>query len=143
MTGPLAGAYVSMLLLVKTSIRVLMMVYFTMRRNPKALWIVFLIPAILLLFGCIRLPRLLKAAGYRAAQNAALGDWIHDACQMYQLIADYMQRPQVEEVFHSKVVKLSDAQVQVERIIKNNELFARSLAPLCVGIYVIAFASAV
>lgn len=140
---PLAQSYMSMTILVSTIVRICMMLYFTMSKNPDALWILLLMPVLMIPFGVIRLSMLLKARAAWVGKNGALGNFVHETCRLCTLIAEYMQRPQMNDLFAQKSLEAKDACLPGDQIQKNNELFTRWLAPIFIGAYIIMFAPVV
>lgn len=114
---------------------------FTVVENPGAIYLIMAMPCLMFLF-----------VGLRAAMPAHDDYWqakksilalASEVCQSYRLIADYFQRPQMNELFASQAAELRKQEVP-ENIDDINMLyFAEWLGPVFVGLYIAIYAPAV
>lgn len=135
-TAELAGGYVATLNMLQIIGKLVILSVFILKENPGALHTLVMMPAAMILFAMMR-SRLLTGAVEEAAEKMAnMVEIVQEACMKYRLIADYMQRPQMCDLFHEKVEELSEAQIPVEQIKVNNDAFPKWLGALFIGVYI-------
>ncbi|CAK9021666.1 unnamed protein product [Durusdinium trenchii] len=119
--------------------------YFTLLSNPGAIYLIMAMPSLMLLFlTCQSWKSCCSTdASQRKNTEAAVLSLAAEVCQRYRLIADYFQRPQMNEIFARKTDELRRQSVPESIEAVNNEYFPKWLGPLFVGVYIAVYAHSV
>jgi len=141
--GSISEGYMSVLTILKLVGKLMVMIYFTGSANPQALKTVALMPLLMFLFGCLRNTSLSKANVLPDSLGGGMLAYVGDAASNYRLIANYQQRPKINEDFAKKADALKAAALSPLLVRMNNDYFTQLLGPLFVGIYIITQAHAV
>jgi len=108
---------------------------FILLENPSAVKYVLLMPCIMLLYGFWCHRALLTATALPGDALTELVAIAGEACHKYRLIADYTQRPQINENFSQKAEELRRAEVPAASIKMACFFFPKWLSAISIGIY--------
>jgi ABC-type uncharacterized transport system fused permease/ATPase subunit len=86
---------------------------------------------------------LLSANGAAGKALLAQTNVLNEIALMYDLAADYMQRPLMSDRFRTRGSGYNEAIVAAGHVKANNQMFVASLGPCFVGVYVVYFAPSV
>eukprot|EP00930_Biecheleria_cincta_P059241 TRINITY_DN44996_c0_g1_i1.p1 TRINITY_DN44996_c0_g1~~TRINITY_DN44996_c0_g1_i1.p1 ORF type:complete len:848 (+),score=128.43 TRINITY_DN44996_c0_g1_i1:286-2544(+) len=136
-----ASGYCRLLGLVALAGQLGVFVYFTLVENPGAVYLILTMPCLMFLFVIVRaaMPRQ-DSSGHARKSILALAS---EVCQSYRLIADYFQRPQMNELFASKAEDLRRQEVPENIDQVNVSYVAEWLGPVFIGLYIAIYAQAV
>lgn len=135
-TADLAKAYVSVLEMVKMLGKLLLLMVFMLTQDPCGAWVLFVIPLLMLIFGCLRSKALSQASEFAGPLKKVLIDLTTETCAKYRLIADYSQRSQMNDIFERRATELRKSTIPELQVELNNNYFPRWLGPLFIGGYI-------
>eukprot|EP00930_Biecheleria_cincta_P013357 TRINITY_DN11951_c0_g1_i2.p1 TRINITY_DN11951_c0_g1~~TRINITY_DN11951_c0_g1_i2.p1 ORF type:complete len:809 (+),score=134.74 TRINITY_DN11951_c0_g1_i2:116-2542(+) len=141
--GDLAAAYTAVLEMVQQTGRLVLLVVFTLTHDPSSWWVIVVMPTLMIIFGYCRSEALSKAGEQAGPLNRLCIALINETCEKYNLIAEYAQRPQMNELFESRVQQLRESVIPEAQVESNNCFFPDILGPLFVGLYIALFAESV
>lgn len=131
-----AMAYVSLLRLARPLGKLAVMAYFLAMANLSSLVLLGAMCVLMLIFGLCRNPVLSKASDRVNQKQAEVGGLVADTCQRYRLVADYAQRPQVNERFQQMLQEFHGVDVPAEVVKMNNCYFPKWLGPIFIGVFI-------
>jgi len=111
--------YMAILSVVQSIGKLVILVYFILLENPSALIPVIIMPSCMLVFSYLRTNVLTSACEEAANKTAQLYAIVSEVSQKYNLVAEYMQRPQMCDLFHHVSKELSEAEAPAE-VVKRN-----------------------
>jgi len=136
-SADMAEGYMAVLSILKLIGKLTVMLYFTLQENPSALTTVIIMPALMVVWGYIRNASLASASEKPDEMGAQILAYVGDMATNYRLIANYQQRPKINEMFAAKVNAWQSAVFAPHAVRINNEYFTQWLGPIFVGIYII------
>ncbi|CAE7242184.1 Abcb7 [Symbiodinium necroappetens] len=140
--GDAAESYMKLLELVSIVVQLGIFIYFTLMENPEALVFILLMPCCMVIYfivvGLIRGPRDL----WKDTEDAMLF-LVEEVCQRYRLVADYFQRPQMNDEFEKTSGELREGIVPDNMRDSNDEMFPKWLGPVFMAIYIALEANSV
>merc|ERR1719281_1930877 len=92
----------------------------------------------MILFALRRYNTLLDASEVVGEKEVEVVAIVGETCNSYRLVADYAQRPQMNEVFKKKADDLRKAEIPESQIKMNNNYFPKWLGPLFTGFYIVS-----
>jgi len=137
-----AEGYVKVLHLFQKLGQLAVFTYFTLWENPDAIYLILAMPTLMTMFLTCKSLCEADSADRKDTEAQVLG-LAAEVCQRYRLIADYFQRPQMNEIFARKTDELRRQSVPEAMESVNNEYFPKWLGPLFVGVYVAVYAPSV
>jgi len=129
----LAGGYTAAIGISKRLGRLGIVLFFVLEQDPHAAWIVCVMPLLMLIWFLIR--RNIDEGDEEVTRRHEIQELLADTCAHYRLIADYAQRPQMNDIFSEKASLLRNSAIVRRMIDLNNGYFPRWLGPLFMGIY--------
>mmetsp|Transcript_83221 Transcript_83221/g.178409 ORF Transcript_83221/g.178409 Transcript_83221/m.178409 type:complete len:576 (-) Transcript_83221:100-1827(-) len=130
----LAGGFVNFLSLIRIVGKFAVMLSFTIAKTPSALvHVLSMAVLMLILMGCKRC--FAPDDGVTQRQKRAVNLLVSDACQKYRLIANYFQRPAINELFYTRVERLRISQISEKLCNVHSDYFFKWLGPGFVGMY--------
>jgi len=111
------------------------LVGFTLWQNPEVAPVIFVLLLIFWLFVYCRNAMLIEVTEDVGQKQIEVIDIMGDTCKNYDLISDYMQRPQVNEMFSRQADEVRHLEPPVALIMNNNKYFTKWLGPASVGLY--------
>jgi len=139
-TTDLAKAYVSVLEMVKMIGKLVLLMIFMLTQDPDSAWVLVVMPGLMLVWGICRSRALSEASDYAGPLKKILIDLTTEVCAKYRLIADYAQRPQMNDLFQRRADELRRSEIPESQVELNNNYFPKWLGPIFSGAY-IAWAS--
>eukprot|EP00747_Dinoflagellata_sp_TGD_P145163 gnl/TRDRNA2_/TRDRNA2_176567_c1_seq8.p1 gnl/TRDRNA2_/TRDRNA2_176567_c1~~gnl/TRDRNA2_/TRDRNA2_176567_c1_seq8.p1 ORF type:complete len:801 (-),score=89.74 gnl/TRDRNA2_/TRDRNA2_176567_c1_seq8:132-2534(-) len=136
----LAQGYISTLSLVRIIIKLAILIYFTLSQTPSAWKCVIAMPTLMFAWAALRNPSFMAAFDVYDELRGKVLHFVQESCSIYDLISDYKQRPQVDEVFLGKLNETREAEQAAKTIEKNNDWFTKWLGPTFGGIYLAVMA---
>lgn len=137
-----ANGYMKVLHLFQKMGQLAVFTYFTLLENPDAIYLLMAMPSLMFLFltckSCCS-----SDSEDRKDTEAQVLSLAAEVCQRYRLIADYFQRPQMNEIFARKTDELRRQSVPEAVQGVNSEYFPKWLGPLFVGVYVALYSPSV
>eukprot|EP00439_Symbiodinium_sp_Y106_P070289 s872_g12.t1 len=109
--------------------------YFTLRENPAAIYLILAMPSLMALFLAYKTCMPLNRDDRKDIEASVLA-LAAEVCQRYRLIADYFQRPQMNEIFARQTNELRRQYIPEKVEAVNNEYFPKWLGPVFVSIYI-------
>ncbi|CAJ1401466.1 unnamed protein product [Effrenium voratum] len=116
--------------------------YFTLLSNPDAIYLILAMPSLMLLFLVCKSCTSGGDEEKKSRQSAVLS-LAAEVCNRYRLIADYFQRPQMNDIFAKKTDMLRKDKVPEAMEGVNDEYFPKWLGPLFVGVYIAVYGPSV
>merc|ERR1719487_1473493 len=120
--------------------KLVVMLSFTLKENPKAITYVIVMPSLMLIFTLFRNSALPEASERPDDLGQDMLDFVGDAAYNYSLIADFARRPVINDMFAAKCDEWRKAKVSPGSVRVNNEYFTHWLGPVFVGCYIISHA---
>lgn len=139
----IAKAYVTVLSVMQLLGRVGVLVSFALKQSPGVWWMLVLMAVIMYAFGRCRAPLQGELTTDVGAKEEKLHNHVNECIEKYPLIADYMQRPRMVEIFETKSQDLMKAQIPGDLVNRNNEFFTNWMAPAFIYIYIYLMAQSV
>jgi ABC-type multidrug transport system fused ATPase/permease subunit len=136
-TGEVVEGCMAVLELIKSCSKLLILVAFILKENTAALLPVMMMPSAMFIFVMVRTEKMIEASERVNQQTAALVEVVQEACMKYTVIAEYMQRPAMCDVFEHASEQLSAVAVPADVVKVNNNYFPKWLGPLFIGGYVV------
>ncbi|CAE6921301.1 lolD [Symbiodinium natans] len=109
--------------------------YFTLRENPDAIYLILAMPSLMAIFLAFKACMPLDREGRKDIEASVLS-LAAEVCQRYRLIADYFQRPQMNEIFARQTNELRREYIPENIEGVNNEYFPKWLGPVFVAAYI-------
>ena len=116
--------------------------YFTLLSNPDAIYLIMAMPSLMIFFLTCKSYCSVDSEDRRDTEAAVLS-LAAEVCHRYRLIADYFQRPQMNEIFARKTDELRSKSVPEALAGVNDEYFPKWLGPLFVGVYIALYSHSV
>jgi len=139
----MANGYVAALDVLKTFGKLIVMLYFTLGENPRAMGAVLTMPALMIGFAYFRHGVLSNAFELPNDLGTKVVAFVGDLARNYRLIASYHQRPRMNDMFGHKVSAWRLALTSPATVEVNNDFFTQWLGPLFVGVYIMTRARSV
>jgi len=138
----LGEGYVAMLDMVSLAAKIIINVGFVLVKNPGALWIAVILPSTMLSWMGWRES---KTTLLRGSSGAKIGlmDHLNESCVKFDLIADYFQRPQVNQIMVEKAKVVMESGSIKTVFIMNTKWFLKWCSPVFVALYMIVAAEEV
>eukprot|EP00929_Paragymnodinium_shiwhaense_P023326 TRINITY_DN14630_c0_g1_i1.p1 TRINITY_DN14630_c0_g1~~TRINITY_DN14630_c0_g1_i1.p1 ORF type:complete len:835 (-),score=196.50 TRINITY_DN14630_c0_g1_i1:29-2533(-) len=111
-------------------------VFFVLLKNPGAAWVVALLPTLMLLWAIIREEYAIQMAGH-TKELIAVVDHVVDSANNFELIADYFQRPLVNDMMDNKAKQLKDASFPKADFRLHTSLVLQWFNPFFIAIYIV------
>eukprot|EP00928_Gymnodinium_smaydae_P004512 TRINITY_DN11529_c0_g6_i1.p1 TRINITY_DN11529_c0_g6~~TRINITY_DN11529_c0_g6_i1.p1 ORF type:complete len:1170 (+),score=263.40 TRINITY_DN11529_c0_g6_i1:1319-4828(+) len=121
---------------ISLSMKLLILVYFVLQENPRALMVAGFMPVFMAIWIALRVSVLERRNKETKKMTAHVMRFVTSVCDHFQLIAGFRQRPQVCEMLSEHLEEAGRAQLNLEITELNNEYFSKWLGPLCTGIYI-------
>jgi len=132
----IAEAYLAATTLLRILVKLVVVSHFVAIENPAAMHYVLIMFVLMLVFGCLRSAKLSKANELPLTLSARLLAYVAEIGKNYRLIANYFQRPHMNDTFDQKASTLRHAMMSPETVRINNDYFTKWLGPVFIGIYV-------
>merc|ERR1719188_1898048 len=91
------------------------------------------LPLTMAIFGCCRNPVTIEATDRTGEKLSSIIQLTSDVCMRYRLVADYFQRPQMNELFEKLTTEKQKAKVNEKTVKLTNSYFPKILGTLCIG----------
>merc|ERR1719436_2077506 len=101
-TADLAKAYVAVLEMVQMLGKLVLLMVFMLTQDRDSAWVLVVMPGFMLIFACSRSRALSRASEFAGPLKKVLIDLTTETCAKYRLIADYAQRPQMNDLFEQR-----------------------------------------
>lgn len=115
-TADVAKAYSSLLDMLQMVGKLGLLMVFMLSQDPDSAYVLVLMPSLMMLAGCSKGTKLSATAGLAGPLKKVLIDLTTETCAKYRLIADYMQRPQMNEMFEKRATELRLSQIPEEQV---------------------------
>jgi len=136
-TRDASEAYTDLVEIIRIAGRLAIILGFTLHKNPGSWFILILMPTLMMGWVRLRGQVYLDACNKEGAEQLEVVKFVHRTCESYTIIAEYMQRPQMNEIFAQKLARASNnGRIPKKQIEINNKYFPKWLGPLFVGIYI-------
>jgi len=139
-SGELAESYLAVLAILRLNGKLMVMLYFTVQENPRAVHYVMIMTLFMLTFACLRHGVLSDAFELPNDLGVRVQSAVADLAKNYRLIANYHQRPKIQDMFAHKVALWRDALSAPFTVKVNNDFFTQWLGPLFIGVYIMSHA---
>lgn len=136
-----ADSYRRLLDLIAIFAELAVFTYFTILENPSAVYFVLAMPSTMLLYFLLTLCRP-EMDQWKEAEMSVLR-LVSEVCHCYRLIADYFQRPQMNEAFQRSASEMRRNLVPENVAHLNDDFFPKWLGPIFMGLYIALDASKV
>eukprot|EP00747_Dinoflagellata_sp_TGD_P075084 gnl/TRDRNA2_/TRDRNA2_158591_c0_seq1.p1 gnl/TRDRNA2_/TRDRNA2_158591_c0~~gnl/TRDRNA2_/TRDRNA2_158591_c0_seq1.p1 ORF type:complete len:914 (+),score=138.86 gnl/TRDRNA2_/TRDRNA2_158591_c0_seq1:97-2838(+) len=113
-------------------------IVFILYQNPESWKAFVLMPTVMAVFAMVRAKMnvLAKASGKVAGAKADVIELTNEACLRYRLIADYAQRPHMNDLFFRRADSFRKSKVPESLVVMNNSYFTQWLSSSCIGIFI-------
>eukprot|EP00928_Gymnodinium_smaydae_P021251 TRINITY_DN18276_c0_g4_i1.p1 TRINITY_DN18276_c0_g4~~TRINITY_DN18276_c0_g4_i1.p1 ORF type:complete len:805 (+),score=143.44 TRINITY_DN18276_c0_g4_i1:54-2417(+) len=115
--------------------KIAIQVLFIIQKNPGALWCLVASSTVAIIWSVTREAMTFKMRG-AASGKAALSAFLHDICVNYELIADYFQRPRMNELFTEKASAAREMKMPKLLFHLNTVFLLKTLHPLFIFFYI-------
>jgi len=132
-----AKGYVKMLDVVRTVSKFLILMYFILQENPRAVVFVVSMPLLMIVLACLFEGGLSEAEEEFTRREASLISLIQEVCFKYRLIADYAQRPKMNEFFETRGKLFRSAGAKVTCIKNNLNFIPVYIGTIFTGLYIV------
>lgn len=133
--GEVTKGYIFVLESVRLGGQVAISISFVLQQNPDAWWAVVLVPSLIALWCCIRTRKFITASKCSGDCESAVVTFVNEVLSKLALVAEYAQRPQINDSFAEKVEKLRQVNIPLTHVSINNMYFPRFLGPALVALY--------
>jgi ABC-type multidrug transport system fused ATPase/permease subunit len=133
--GAVTAGYINCLKMCQLAGKLSISIFFTLSQNPSAWWACLLVPSLMILWGYKRTNAYIRASSEKGDTESAVCAFVNEAMNKIPVIADYNQRPQINELFAGKSEDLRQMQMPENFVIKNNMFFPHLLGPALVALY--------
>jgi len=133
-----ADSYVAALKIVAILGRIITVALFIVlfQSEPFAVWTVLILPVVLVMFSAFR-AGIAQAAQKRADEKMlVVATLTNEGHQKYRLIADYMKRPLMGDIFSKAAESHSEEQIPVAMIEQNTKFTTKFLSGLVICLYI-------
>merc|ERR1711957_461301 len=103
--------------------KVIVLLYFTLSQNMSAWPAIVAMPSLMLVFGACRTQALIDANMAAGKCEGDLASFCAETIMKYPLIADYFQRPHVNDLFREKCSDCRTVKIDESIVVLNNEYF--------------------
>mmetsp|Transcript_24927 Transcript_24927/g.62475 ORF Transcript_24927/g.62475 Transcript_24927/m.62475 type:complete len:465 (-) Transcript_24927:55-1449(-) len=118
--------------------RLLIILAFTLHKNPQSWGILVLMPSLMAGWVWLRGAVYLNACDTNGHLQLQLSKFVHRTCESYVVVAEYMQRPQMNELFAQCLrAATKQGRIPMQQIELNNKYFPKWLGPIFVGVYIV------
>eukprot|EP00434_Breviolum_minutum_P000523 symbB.v1.2.000450.t1/scaffold32.1/size405148/23 len=129
-----ATSYSRLLDLIAILAELAVFAYFTILENPSAIYFVLAMPSTMLLYFLLTLCRR-DLDEWKEAEISVLR-LVSEVCHRYRLIADYFQRPQMNEAFQHSAGDMRRKLVPENVAHLNDDFVPKWLGPIFMGLYI-------
>jgi len=134
--GSCAAAYAKLLDLIAVCLELIVFTYFTLDRNPAAIVYIVAMPACMVVYVAFVKSLCRKDVDAFKAQNKLVLRIVAEVCERYRLVADYFQRPQMNEGFATSASSLRQKQSRKALANLNDDMFPQWLGPGFTALYI-------
>ncbi|CAE7197734.1 ssuB [Symbiodinium natans] len=134
--GNAANAYIKLLDLIAIIGELIVFSYFTLDRNPAAIAFILAMPACMVVYFAIVSNLCRAGVNEWKVKEALVLRIVAEVCERYRLVADYFQRPQMNEAFAATAGALRKAQSRKALAKLNDDMFPQWLGPGFTGLYI-------
>ncbi|OLQ00894.1 hypothetical protein AK812_SmicGene16400 [Symbiodinium microadriaticum] len=134
--GSCAAAYSKLLDLIAVCLELIVFTYFTLDRNPAAIVYIIAMPACMVVYVAFVKSLCRKDVDAFKAQNKLVLRIVAEVCERYRLVADYFQRPQMNEGFATSAASLRQKQSRKALANLNDDMFPQWLGPGFTALYI-------
>lgn len=127
--------YSDVLRIIQLGGKVAISIFFTLSQNPSAWWACLLVPGIMFGWGKLRMEVYIKANQNKGDCESGIIAFVNEVLNKLTLIADYAQRPQMNELFAEKSEGLRNMQTPAHFVTYNNMFVPEVLGPALVALY--------
>eukprot|EP00930_Biecheleria_cincta_P072845 TRINITY_DN6018_c0_g1_i1.p1 TRINITY_DN6018_c0_g1~~TRINITY_DN6018_c0_g1_i1.p1 ORF type:complete len:906 (-),score=152.00 TRINITY_DN6018_c0_g1_i1:183-2900(-) len=138
-----AQAYGEVLSLVQNCGRVFLLTGFTLWQSPSTAPAMALLPGLMLTFIYCRSAKLSEVSQLAAPLRKSVVGFISETCDKFNLIAEYQQRSQMNEIFEAKTEATRISEIPENQVQLNNDYFPKWLGPVFSGGYIALCSGAV
>jgi len=131
-----AEGYKTLLDMARTVTKFIILMSFVLSESPRALVYVVVMPLLMMLFAVTCTLGLSEAEEELGSREASVVSFIQEVCSKYRLIADFAQRPKMNEFFESKVNHLREAKTREKIIAQNLNMIPVWIGTLAKGLYI-------
>lgn len=130
-----AAAYLRLLDLISILSELGVFTYFTILENPSAIYFVLAMPSTMLLYFMLATLCRKELDQWKDAELSVLR-LVSEVCQRYRLIADYFQRPLMNEAFQKSASEMRRNMIPESVAHLNDDFFPKWLGPIYMGLYI-------
>jgi len=116
---------------------------FILSENPEAVTDIVLMTSCMLVFVCVSSHKVTELAEKATVKATKLVAITNETCHKYSLICEYMQRPQMVDIFASAGAKAHTADINAQLYRTLTDYFPKWLGPVFIGGYIMLKAEAV
>eukprot|EP00930_Biecheleria_cincta_P072846 TRINITY_DN6018_c0_g2_i1.p1 TRINITY_DN6018_c0_g2~~TRINITY_DN6018_c0_g2_i1.p1 ORF type:complete len:930 (-),score=128.93 TRINITY_DN6018_c0_g2_i1:71-2725(-) len=138
-----AQAYGEVLNLAQNCGRVFLLTGFTLWQSPSLAPVMALMPALMLIFLYFRSAKLSEVSQLAAPLRKSVVAFVSETCEKFNLIAEYEQRSQMNEIFEAKTEATRISEIPENQVQLNNDYFPKWLGPAFSGGYIAICSGAV
>jgi len=130
-------AYVALVKLSKAFVKVVVLIIFTMQKNPQAWWVLVAMPVLIFFFAYIRAPISQKAQDAVIQEEVNVTQFVSNTIENYSLVADYSARLRTVDRFMSAARRLQNARMDAAIVTRGNDACANWIRRTFTGFYVV------
>eukprot|EP00930_Biecheleria_cincta_P047101 TRINITY_DN32589_c0_g1_i1.p1 TRINITY_DN32589_c0_g1~~TRINITY_DN32589_c0_g1_i1.p1 ORF type:complete len:827 (-),score=142.55 TRINITY_DN32589_c0_g1_i1:24-2504(-) len=138
-----AQGYGEVLNLAQSCGRVFLLMGFTLWQSPSTAPVMAILPALMLVFIWCRSAKLSEVSQLAAPLRKTVVAFVSETCDKFNLIAEYEQRSQMNEIFEAKTEATRVAEIPENQVQINNDYFPKWLGPVFAGGYIALCSEAV
>merc|ERR1712178_172611 len=138
--GELAESYTAVLAILRLLGKLFVILCFTLQETPRSLKYVLIMPLLMLIFGFLRNSVLSDAYELPNELGARVLAFVADLAKNYRLIANYHNRPKINDMFAHKAHIWRASLLNPYSVRVNNHFFTQWLGPVFIGVYIISHA---
>lgn len=138
-----AEGYVSVLDLVRTTVKLNILACFIITDSPDSKIFIFVLPVVMILFGYCRHGKLAHAGQQTEDKLLDFESFTEEICNKINIIAEFSQRPKMDEAFRDKADAVRFSSVDEHKIRLNNRMFPTWLGAVSIGIMLMVGARSV
>jgi len=135
-SGGATGAYTKLLDLLGIIAELIVFTYFTISSNLTAVWFVIAMPTCMAIYFGLVFHCRGRVDQWKEAEALVL-KIVWDACNRYRLVADYFQRPQMNEAFSVASSSLRVKFLRKHSADMHDDMFPKWLGPFFIALYIV------
>jgi ABC-type multidrug transport system fused ATPase/permease subunit len=135
--GDCSYAYMKVVDMFRLLVEVGLSIYFTLQNNPDTWWAAVSVPVVMLLWGCCRTRVFFQASEEVGEKELSCISLVNETLAKLSLVADYQQRPQMNDIFADRAEQFRTAQVREHHVTLTNKFIPKFLGPALVALYTV------